>query len=96
MGKTGERANAESSVFIHGHPPNLVQGLNGDQLHTGPFYLPHLNQHVGASGDDLGLGVGKAQGHGILHGFGLVQGFHVIHTLALLYSSINPASFNFR
>ena len=86
MGETGHRADAEGPVRIQGHAPDFVQGLDGDQLRPGPLALPHLDQHVGASGDDLGPGMGQPEGHGVLHAFGLVQGFHVIHTLGPSFS----------
>ena len=82
--EAGERADADGTVLLHLHAPEFIQTVNGDQLLAGPLSLPHLHQHVGAAGDDLGLGMGQAEGHGICHIPGLIQCFHIIHAWSLL------------
>ena len=79
MGEAGEGADAKGAVLLHLHAPELIQAVNGDQLLAGPFALPHLHQHVGSAGDDLGLRMGQAEGHGVGHTGSLIQCFHIIH-----------------
>ncbi len=79
MGEAGERADAQSAAAVHGDAADLIQGLDGDQLRTCPFAFPHLHQHVGAAGDDLGVRMGQTEGYGVCYAFCLIQGFHVIH-----------------
>ncbi len=67
MGKAGERTDPQRAVRLHGNAPEGVYAVNGDQLLAGPLAFPHLHQHVGAAGDDLGLGVRQPEGHGLLY-----------------------------
>ena len=78
VGEAGEGADAQGAVILQRHALELVQALNGDELHTGPLPFPHLHQHVGASGDDLGLGMGHTEGHGVSDVFCLIKRFHRI------------------
>ena len=69
----GETANAEILLLIQGHTPHFAASLDADEGLSGPLALPHLHQHVGASGDDLGLGVLQPQADGVLDALGLVE-----------------------
>mgnify|MGYP007060494451 CR=1 FL=1 len=79
VGKAGERADPQGAVCLQGHAPEFIQPVDGDQLHTGPLALPHLHQHVGSTGDDLGIRMGHPEGHRVLNALRLIQGFHIIH-----------------
>ena len=79
MAEAGEGADADALVPVQGDAPELVDAVDGDELHPGPLALSHLDQHVGAPGDDLGLGVLQPQANGVLDALRLVQGFQIIH-----------------
>ena len=73
MGEAGETADADVFLLVDGDAPHLVALLDGDQSLTGPLALTHLHQHVGAAGDDLGLGMLQTKAHSILYVFRLVK-----------------------
>ena len=73
MAEGGETADAEVLLVIQGHAPHFPAALDADEGLSGPLALPHLHQHVGASGDDLGLGMLQPQADGVLDAFGLVE-----------------------
>ena len=52
------RFSSSSSVT----PRISWQPMNTDKGLSGPLALPHLHQHVGAAGDDLGLADAPAAG----------------------------------
>ena len=79
VGKAGEGADTQRAVGLQRDAPELIQAEDGDELCAGPLPLPHLHQHVGSAGDDLGLGMGQTEGHGVLDAFCLIEGFHIIH-----------------
>ena len=62
-----------TSVASAQEAAQLVKAVDGDQLFSGALALAHLHQHVGASGDDLGLGMLQPQADGVLDAFGLVE-----------------------
>ena len=72
MAETGEGPDADILLPVQGHAPELVQAVDGDELRPGPPPLPHLDQHVGAAGQDLGLGVLQTQADRVLDALGLV------------------------
>ncbi len=57
MAEAGQGANADGPRLIQGDAPHFADAVNRNELRPGPLSLPHLDQHVGAPGDDLGLGV---------------------------------------
>ena len=57
MAEAGQRPNTNGPVFLQGHTPERVNTVDGDKLLPGPLALSHLDQHVGAAGENLGLGV---------------------------------------
>ena len=69
----GETADAEVLLLVQGHAPHFPAALDADEGLSGPLALPHLHQHVGASGDDLGLGMLQPQADGVLDALGLVE-----------------------
>ena len=50
-----------------------MAALNTDEGLSGPLALPHLHQHVGAAGDDLGFGMLQPQTDGVLYAFRLIE-----------------------
>ena len=80
MAEAGERPDADILLSVQRDAPHAVDTVDRDELLPGPFPLPHLHQHVGTAGDDLGLGVLQAQAHRILDALRLVEGFHIIHS----------------
>ena len=68
-----ETADAEIFLVIQGHAPHFAAALDADEGLSGPLAFPHLHQHVGASGDDLGLGMLQPQADGVLDALGLVE-----------------------
>ena len=50
-----------------------MAALNTDEGLSGPLALPHLHQHIGAAGDDLGFGMLQPQADGVLYAFRLIE-----------------------
>ena len=73
MAEGGETADAEVLLLIQRHAPHFTTALNTDKGLSGPLALPHLHQHVGAAGDDLGLGMLQPQADGVLYAFRLIE-----------------------
>ena len=72
MAEAGQRADADVLLFVDGHAPHGINAIDGDELLPGPLALPHLDQDVGASGEDLGLRVLQTQTDRVLDALGLV------------------------
>ena len=84
MAEAGQGANADVLLFIQGHAPHGVDAIDGDQLLPGPFALPHLDQDVGTSGEDLGLGVFQTEFYSVGDAVGLIECLHIIHFVSFL------------
>ena len=84
-------AYADRAVGLQLHAPEGVDAEDGDQSLAGPLALAHLDQHVGAAGDDLSLGMLEAQSHGLFDGIGFIQCCKIVHGHT---SSKSPASWN--
>ena len=68
-----ETADAEVLLLIQRHASHFMAALNTDKGLSGPLALPHLHQHIGAAGDDLGLGMLQPQTDGVLYAFRLIE-----------------------
>ena len=72
MAEAGQGSDADALLRIQGHAPHFVNAVDGDELRPGTFPLPHLDQHVGAAGENLGLGMLQAQAHRVPDRSGLI------------------------
>ena len=82
MAEAGQGADTDGPVFLQGHAPKGIDTVDGNQLLPGPLALPHLDQHVGAAGEDLGLGVLQAEGDSVSDAGRFVERLYIIHMLS--------------
>ena len=90
MAEAGEGTNPNISLPVQRYATQFINAVDGYQLRPGPSALPHLHQHVGTAGDNLGLGVFQPQTDRILNAPRLIQRFQIIHDNFPPYSK--PAS----
>ena len=80
VGEGGKAADAQGAVLFHLNTTDLVQTLDAQQGLASTLTFTHLNQNVGAAGNDVSFGVCQVQFNSFLNALCLVQNINIIHS----------------